>query len=241
MSFWGINTKVLASEAINIAMAYLSDPDQFNDFSSAMEALTEGYRPKQWPRGIGAAQMVYCKTNIGGLFFDAVLNVNTTHSAVITSHPVQSGANISDHMYMEPVQIAMEIGMSDAMASMVRGQWTGAYTKSVSAYRKMCKLQALRIPFTVVTRLNRYDNMVIKSISVPDDVNTLHGLKATVELQQIIMAQVATEKVSARNWTSGDGANRGEVQPKQMPTSGAGQIEGQTVNGNDTGREVKNY
>ena len=148
-----------------------------------------------------------------------MLNVSTEHTAVVTSHPVQTGANISDHMYLEPVQITMEIGMSDCMASMVRGQWVGAYTKSISAYRKLCELQAARIPFTVLTRLNQYQNMVIRSISVNDDASTLYGLRATVNLQQLILANVTTEKVSAREWTSGDGTNRGEVQPTPEPTS----------------------
>lgn len=199
--------------------------------------FADGYYPRQWAAGTHAqGDLIYCKTNIGGLFFDAVLSISTEHVATITQHPVQTGANISDHMYLEPVQITMEIGMSDAMASMVRGQWVGAYTKSISAYRKLCELQAARIPFTVLTRLNQYPNMVIRSISVPDDYNTLYGLRATVSLQQLIIANVAEEKVSARNWTSGDGVNRGEVQPKELPISGAGAIEGETVDGSITGR-----
>lgn len=197
----------------------------------------DGYYPRQWAAGTHAmGELVYCKTNIAGFFFDAVLNVSTEHAATITSHPVQSGANISDHMYLEPVQISMEIGMSDAMASMVRGQWVGAYTKSISAYRKLCELQAARIPFTVLTRLNQYPNMVIRSISVNDNAQTLYGLRATVNLQQLIIANVASEKVSARNWTSGDGANRGEVQPVGENTSTLGSITGETVNGSQTGR-----
>lgn len=202
--------------------------------------LQDGYYPRQWASGThGMGELIYCKTNIDGLFFDAVLNVSTEHGATVTSHPVQSGANISDHMYLEPVQITMEIGMSDAMASMVRGQWTGASTKSISAYRKLCELQAARIPFTVLTRLNKYPNMVIRSISVNDNANTLYGLRATVNLQQLILASVSTEKVSARGWISGGGANRGEIQPREMPTSQIGGWTGETVNGSQTGRGQK--
>lgn len=179
---------------------------------SSITGLGGAYRPKEWGSG-NISELVYCKTNVGGLFFDAVLSVSTEHTAVVTAHPVQTGANISDHMYLEPVKITMEIGMSDAMASMVEGQWTGAYTKSISAYRKLCELQAARIPFTVLTRLNQYENMVIESISVDDSRDTYFGLRASVSLQQIIMASVATEKVSARQWTSGSGASAKEVQP----------------------------
>ena len=164
-------------------------------------------------------QLVLVKTNIGGLFFDAVLNVSTEHPMTITSHPVQSGANLSDHAFREPVKISMEVAVSDAMDSMVPGQYVGGYTKSTSAYRTLIALQATRTPLRVLTRLNRYDNMLIQSISVNDDVKTLYGLRATVQLQEVMMATVATEKVSARNWTSGGANKKGAIQPQETPTS----------------------
>lgn len=128
-------------------------------------------------------------------------------------------------MYMEPIKINMEIGMSDAMASMAFGQWSGAYTKSVSAYRMLVSLQESRTPFSVLTRLNKYDNMVIQSISVNDDANTLYGLRASISMQQIIMATVATEKISARAWSTASSTNKSEAQPVEKPTSEARRIE----------------
>lgn len=115
--------------------------------------------------------------------------------------------------------------MSDAMASMVQGQWQTSYAKSVSAYRKLCELQESRQPFTVLTRLNQYPNMVITGISVNDDVSTINGLRATITMQQILVATVANEKVSARQWTSGGGSNHGEVQPQPTPTSVIAQLD----------------
>ena len=180
----------------------------------------QGYRPPQWlGSGTSPAQLALCKTNIGGLFFDAVISVSTEHTATITSHPVQLGANISDHMYLEPISITMEIAMSDAMDSMVYGQWKGGYTKSVSAYRMLCDLQARRIPITVLTRLNQYPDMVIESISVNDDYKSLYGLRATVSLKQVFVAEATTDTVSARSWVTDADANRGEAQPSEVPTS----------------------
>ncbi len=180
----------------------------------------QGYRPPQWlGSGTSPAQLALCKTNIGGLFFDAVISVSTEHTATITSHPVQLGANISDHMYLEPISITMEIAMSDAMDSMVYGQWNGGYTKSVSAYRMLCDLQARRIPITVLTRLNQYPDMVIESISVNDDYKSLYGLRATVSLKQVFVAEATIDTVSARSWVTDADANRGEAQPSEVPTS----------------------
>lgn len=199
----------------------------------------QGYRPPQWlGSGTSPVQLALCKTNIGGLFFDAVISVSTEHTATITSHPVQLGANISDHMYLEPISITMEIAMSDAMDSMVYGQWKGGYTKSVSAYRMLCDLQARRIPITVLTRLNQYPDMVIESISVNDDYKSLYGLRATVSLKQVFVAEATTDTVSARSWVTDADANRGEAQPSVIPTSVIGGMTG-TVNGHDTGVPIK--
>lgn len=199
----------------DLAVSLINDSSQTAAF---LQAIQGGYRPPQWPMA-GVEELVYCKTNIGGLFFDAVFSTTTSHTATVTSHPVQNGANISDHMYDNPVSISMEIGMSDAMATMVSGQFCSAYTKSVSAYRELVKLMQSHQPITVLTRMNQFPNMVIQGITVEDGPNTLTGLRANVNMQQIIMASVATEKVSARNWTSAGTAKCGEAQPKETPTS----------------------
>ena len=91
----------------------------------------QGVLPYQLP---SMQQLIYVKTNIAGYFFDAFIDMHHTHESKITSHPVQSGANITDHIYTEPVELSMTIRMSDSMAGLVAGQFVGRYTRSVSAY-----------------------------------------------------------------------------------------------------------
>lgn len=175
----------------------------------------DGYSPSVWGSGLGAQQVLMVKTNIDGYFFDAVFSVDTEHSLTVTQHPVQTGANISDHAFVNPIRMTMQIGVSDAMAYRVGANYgSDGGTKSVQAYRLLCKLQELRIPMQVVTRLNTYQNMLIESIDVSDDVSTLCALKATVNLVQVLVVNVGTEKVSARAWTSGAQEKAQEVQPK---------------------------
>lgn len=85
----------------------------------------------------------------------------------------------------------------------------------------------------VVTRLNTYPNMLIESIDVSDDVSTLCALKATVNLVQVLVVNVGTEKVSARAWTSDVQKKSQEVQPKGDNSTIARKIE------KGTGLEVK--
>ena len=175
----------------------------------------DGYSPSVWGSGLGFQQLLMVKTNLDGYFFDAVFSVDTEHSLTVTQHPVQTGANISDHAFVNPIRMTMQVGVSDAMAYRAGTSYGGdGKTKSVQAYRLLCKLQELRTPMQVVTRLNTYQNMLIESIDVSDDVSTLCALKATVNLVQVLVVNVGTEKVSARQWSTGAQQQAQEVQPK---------------------------
>lgn len=164
------------------------------------------------------ADLIYVKTNIAGYFFDAFVDMEHQSDLKITSHPVQQGANVADHAYLEAKTLTMRIKMSDAVPSIVSGQFSQCYTRSVSAYRILLELQASRIPFRVHTRLQAYDNMLIKSIVAPDDVNTLYGLECTVTMQELLVAQVQTVKVSKRMQTTGSTDN-GVVAVQQVDQS----------------------
>lgn len=143
-------------------------------------------------------QLIYAKTSLAGYFFDAIIDTQHTHTAKITKHPVQTGANVTDHIYMEPVSVAMTIKMSDVMSSISPGQFGDNKSRSVSAYGVLRDLQQLRIPFTVVTRLERYENMVIELLSVDEDYKTMYGLQARVTLSQILVVNVKTVKLTER-------------------------------------------
>jgi hypothetical protein len=71
-------------------------------------------------------------------------------------------------------------------------------SKSVNAYQVLKQLQGLRIPLSVTTRLDTYENMLIEQLAAPDDVRTAYGLRAIVRMRQIIVATVPTQTVPTR-------------------------------------------
>lgn len=166
--------------------------------------------------------LIYIKTTIGGYFFDAVFSTGHSTHLNITSHPVQLGANISDHAYMEPARITVDLGMSDAHLSLVSGQFSTAASRSKAAYEALVKLQSDRKPFTVVTRLSSYDNILLEDLSSTEDNKSYNGLRATATLRQIIMVSVPTlNKISARPQTTGKTplGNIPAVTPKETTAS----------------------
>ncbi len=171
-----------------------------------------------------AQELMYVKTNIGGYFFDAFFQTNYTRSLTITSDPVETGAAISDHSFINPVELVFQIGMSDVATSVIPGQFSEGKSRSLAAAQVLGNLQTQRIPVKVMTRLGSFNNMLVETLVIPDDNTTLYGLKATVTMKEIFVATVKTVKISARPQTT-DSTNRGTVQPVQPNQSNLYQLE----------------
>ena len=146
--------------------------------------------------------LIYCKTNIGGYFFDGYLNLSIASELQVTQHPVESGADVSDHAYLMPKEISMTVIMSDAHQSLVPAQFSGTRSRKVEAYQQLERIQKDRIPVSVLTRLGLYKNMVIKSLVANDTDLQLHGLKAEVSLIELPVARVRTVEISLADQTT---------------------------------------
>lgn len=83
--------------------------------------------------------------------------------------------------------------------------------RSIAAWKSLRAMQLSRVPITVETRLQTYNNMLIEELSAPDDVNTLHALRCTVRLREIIFASVAETAVSTRASASAAESSSGQV------------------------------
>ena len=158
---------------------------------------SKGYRPKQWQGGKDT-QMFYMEWNdfsgsgaFRNYFFDAVLRTEHLSTRRATQHPIQTGANITDHSFQIPSTLTMEIGVSDVM-DVIDTNWNwnqhGTSVKSVNAYQDLILLQKSGLPLTIVTRLNSYENMIIESISAIEEYRTINELRASIRFVEIMIA-----------------------------------------------------
>jgi hypothetical protein len=190
------------------------------------------YRPPQWNK----SQITFL--TVAGLgdngatenyYFDAVLRVEHDQELRYTLHPVQTGAPISDHAYLMPARVILEIGMSDAMARFDPGAYTGSGSKSVSAYQKFKEIQALRQPITLSTRLDTYENMLIERILAPDSNATQYSLKSQIIFAQIRPAVVSTTLFQNTSEPSNDPSQSARPQ-QSVDTPGGSQTPTQPAN-----------
>jgi len=117
---------------------------------------------------------------IGVLLPDVSIREDHEDRMTITRHPVERGTPISDHAYLEPAGLMMEIAWSDASDSLLSAR---------GAYAALLALQAAAEPFFVVTGKRIYRDMLIESISTTTDFKTENALFATVRMNQVRIVQ----------------------------------------------------
>ena len=151
--------------------------------------------------------------NLNGLYFDAWLRLNHNSTLTSTLHPVQTGAAITDHSYINPQRFSFDIGMSDAMSSILPGQFPSSPTRSVKAYNILKALQNTRELLTLTTKYGEYKNILIESLDVPDDYTTNSSAIMSVSLIEIMLVDAKTFKTSNAPQITNI-TNRGQVSPQ---------------------------
>ena len=165
--------------------------------------------------GLTYDAMLYCKTNIGGYFFDGFMQVDHNIELQTTENPVETGASIVDHAYVKPAEVVMRVMMSDVHQSLVPGQFTGTRFRSTNALQVLRKLQSDRIPMSIFTRLGLYTNMLITKLTASDTAETFRALSAEVTLKEIPVARVKTVKISSADQTTVN-TEMGKIEASQV-------------------------
>lgn len=168
---------------------------------------------------------VMVRTSINGWLFDAIFRTSVSHLLRMTSHPVQTGANITDHSFLEPRSITMSIGMSDA-TPVSYTQFATGEGRSIRAWETLKTLQESRVPLEVLTRFGIYNNMLITSLTASEDYRTSSALMADVTFEEMLIAETSVVQVSSLP-SKTDTTRQGELQGQPIDNGSIlGQIEG---------------
>jgi hypothetical protein len=131
---------------------------------------------------------------IGPVPIDCIISEKPESTLEITEIAVESGSKITDHAVVMPKKLSLEIASGNAAAT----------------YAALERLQESRVPFTMVTGLKIFTNMLVKGIYPERDATYSKVLKARVDLQEIII--VGTSYVAD---PGGDTSTRGNAGGKQ--------------------------
>lgn len=125
---------------------------------------------------------------IGTINVNVIINENTTDTLAVTKQPVQQGASITDHAYMEPTVFSHTI------------YFAANLTISLSKlYQQLQTLQQSRVPFNIVTPKRVYTSMLMTTLTCSTDQKTENVLSITASYQQIILVPIGTLQVLRAN------------------------------------------
>lgn len=86
---------------------------------------------------------------IGTIIPDVVVEEHHRDQLVITDHPVERGAAISDHAFKLPVEVEIRCGFSNSSAGIegyVQAVYQEFYTCRPHVFRSMCSPESVNIP-----------------------------------------------------------------------------------------------
>lgn len=122
---------------------------------------------------------------IGDIKLQVVVNEHTTDTLTITKQPVQQGASITDHAYLEPTTFSHTIYFA---AAGFEGLVSGNTLSQI--YQKLLDLQASAKEFDIVTPKRIYHDMLMTSLSQTTDKLTENCLAIHASYQQVIFVPV---------------------------------------------------
>lgn len=149
---------------------------------------------------------------VSSLIPDVVIREVGRDELVITDHPVETGAAISDHAFLRPVEVEMVLGWSDSTAGYV------GYARDV--YVELIALQKRREPFDLSTGKRNYKNMLIGSLGVQTDEKTENVLMVTARFREVIITSTqmtSPKSAQASPEKTGSTSDKGQQQLRTGP------------------------
>lgn len=141
---------------------------------------------------------------VSSLIPQVVVEERHQDDMMITEHPVEQGAEVSDHVFKRPAELTIKAGWTtagqflrpgtgiaslptDALSALLPRQGDPNYLASL--YATLLQLQASRSLFTVTTGKRIYPNMALRSLTVNDDYKTASTLMITAACKEVIIVQ----------------------------------------------------
>lgn len=152
--------------------------------------------------------------------FDKYTPIEEDHDdeLVITEHPIDKGAVMSDHIYLRPPTVKLLLGWSNADLA------ASGPTYARDTYSDLLKMKNDRGKLAkVYTGKRLYNNMFVLSMQVHTDAPHEYALLATVTFKQLLLVQTASP-TTASPTTAAPSATPGaqKAPAKTTPTTSTG-------------------
>ncbi len=170
-----------------------------------------------------------------GYYYRQIADLPTAHvtieedhddELIITQHPVEFGAIISDHAYKKPSEVRIRCGWNNSgghrnktgVAQQILVDGYEGYARAV--YADILALQTSRKPFSVITGKRIYNDMLVANVRVHTAPGSEYSLMADITLRQVILVSTKTLNLDVSNSRMPDATpatNVGSVEATATP------------------------
>ena len=149
---------------------------------------------------LGVKRSIEPSDLLGGLTGESIIpdvTISEFHSdeLTVTTHPVDTGAQISDHAYKQPATVVCSFGWSNSsrlLNSVLDGSIFRGLESANDVYKRLLKMQEERQQLKLSTGKRVYDNVIITKIQTTTTVDTENAAIIEVTFQEILLATTRT-------------------------------------------------
>jgi|APCry1669189101_1035198.scaffolds.fasta_scaffold58947_2 hypothetical protein len=158
-------------------------------------------------------------SSVDTIAFDATTSETHTFDAEVTENAVESGSATNDNVRAKPSSLRLEVMVTDYPLATKGNGIGGAPEKGRAAriFEKLVTLRAQGTRFFVETGARVYENMVLKSVTVPRDKPLTGALRISLMFAEVKI--VKSESVPVRLSTVNTKA-KPKVDGGKQPTTG---------------------
>jgi hypothetical protein len=168
-----------------------------------------------------SARFIFSKgipKQIGPIIVNAFLAEDHTRRSSTTTYPVEDGADISDHIRNEPLNINIR-GMIEAV---------GDGTNILESFNSLNYLMDSKTLFSVITGLKVYENMHMNSLNINRTVLNGGSLPFSARFSQITKVQSQAVAIAISQISTADEETNKQAQPStDLGKTTSGQTQGE--------------
>lgn len=176
------------------------------------------------------------RTRIDTLELDAAISEAHSGTNEVTDHPVEDGADITDHVRVKPDTVTIEGIISNTPVIAGNARFEGGLetseqngvlvvsgvgadslddARAESAYQQLLKIKEDRLPVVIVTSLRQYERMILERLNVPRDARIGSALRFSATFREV--RTVASQRVSVTLPKARDKVRGGKKTGTQAP------------------------
>lgn len=176
-------------------------------------------------------------TKIDAIEVDATVSESHNGEVEVTEHPVEFGANITDHARPKAVMLTIEgivsntplnrtqqrrkvnLGFSFSFeTTTIADQIVGQPGVAEAAFAQLQAMRDNPQPITIATKYRTYESMVITSLVVPRNASTGDAVRFTATFKQVVIVKNRlTTGVIAKEPKAKPKVSRGKKVPDKTP------------------------